>query len=452
MTSFRVLRAFVRLRRRVALLDGTDVAGTERRIEEGIPVHGERAWLLICSCLLASIGLDTGSAAVIIGAMLISPLMSPILGVGLGTAIADRALLARALRELGLATAVTLGVSTLYFMLTPLGEPTAEMVARTTPTLLDVGVALFGGVAGIVAGSRRDQSLALPGVAIATALMPPLCTAGFGLATGSPSFFFGALYLYVINAIFIALATFAVARALRFPLRSFQDARERRREIRLVTTVAGIAILPSLWFLYGTVQKERDRRRVEQFIASELTTRGREVIRWTQSEVEDTTRIKLYLAGTPVEPEALDSLRLRLAEFGLKEATLDVVQSDISARDLERLETDVQRGILQTVELALAARDSARAGTLRSVVRSPLDTSRIREIARDVNGTFPEIVAIAYAPQANLLAVDSLAPPPTLLVEFASATPPDTRTDVLRRAQALVRTRVGGDSLRLVPR
>jgi uncharacterized hydrophobic protein (TIGR00271 family) len=452
MTSFRVLRAFVRLRRRVALLDGTDVAGTERRIEEGIPVHGERAWLLICSCLLASIGLDTGSAAVIIGAMLISPLMSPILGVGLGTAIADRALLARALRELGLATAVTLGVSTLYFMLTPLGEPTAEMVARTTPTLLDVGVALFGGVAGIVAGSRRDQSLALPGVAIATALMPPLCTAGFGLATGSPSFFFGALYLYVINAIFIALATFAVARALRFPLRSFQDARERRREIRLVTTVAGIAILPSLWFLYGTVQKERDRRRVEQFIASELTTRGREVIRWTQSEVEDTTRIKLYLAGTPVEPEALDSLRLRLAEFGLNEASLDVVQSDISARDLERLETDVQRGILQTVELALAARDSARAGTLRSVVRSPLDTSRIREIARDVNGTFPEIVAIAYAPQANLLAVDSLAPPPTLLVEFASATPPETRTDVLRRAQALVRTRVGGDSLRLVPR
>jgi hypothetical protein len=168
--------------------------------------------------------------------------------------------------------------------------------------------------------------------------------------------------------------------------------------------------------------------------------------------VEDTTRIKLYLAGTPVEPEALDSLRLRLAEFGLNEASLDVVQSDISARDLERLETDVQRGILQTVELALAARDSARAGTLRSVVRSPLDTSRIREIARDVNGTFPEIVAIAYAPQANLLAVDSLAPPPTLLVEFASATPPETRTDVLRRAQALVRTRVGGDSLRLVPR
>ncbi len=452
MTSFRVLRAFVRLRRRASLLDGTDVAGTERRIEEGIPVHGERAWLLICSCLLSSIGLDTGSAAVIIGAMLISPLMSPILGVGLGTAIADRALLARALRELGLATAVTLGVSTLYFTLTPLGEPTAELVARTTPTLLDVGVALFGGVAGIVAGSRRDQSLALPGVAIATALMPPLCTAGFGLATGSPAFFFGALYLYVINAIFIALATFAVARALHFPLRSFQDARERRREIRLVTTVAGIAILPSLWFLYGTVQKERERRRVEQFIAAELTTRGREVIRWTQSELDDTTRIKVYLAGTPVEPEALDSLRLRLTEFGLRDASLDVVQSDISARDLERLETDVQRGILQTVELALAGRDSARASAVRTAVRSPLDTSRIREIARDVNGAFPEIVTIAYAPQANLLAADSVAPPPTLLVEFAVATPPDMREDVLRRAQALVRTRVGGDSLRLLPR
>src|SRR5690606_21893873 len=136
-------------------------------------------------------------------------------------AIADRNLLSKAARELSLATVVTLVVSTIYFFLSPLGEPTAEEISRTTPTLLDVGVALFGGIAGIVAGSRRDQSMALPGVAIATALMPPLCTAGFGLATGRPAFFFGALYLYVINAIFIALATFAIVRFLGFPLRSF---------------------------------------------------------------------------------------------------------------------------------------------------------------------------------------------------------------------------------------
>jgi uncharacterized hydrophobic protein (TIGR00271 family) len=452
MASWRVLRALVRTRRRFALLDGTDVEGTTRRIEEGIPVRGERAWLLICSCLLACIGLDTGSAAVIIGAMLISPLMSPILGSGLGIAIADRALLVGALRELALATVATLGVSTLYFTLTPLGEPTGELIARTTPTLLDVGVALFGGVAGIVAGSRRDQSLALPGVAIATALMPPLCTAGFGLATGSPGFFLGALYLYVINAIFIALATFAVARALHFPLRSFASPDKRRREIRLVATVAGIAVLPSLWFLYTTVREEGERRRIEQFLAAELAPRDREVIRWTRVPDPDTTRIKVYLAGAPLEPEVLDSVRAGLAAFRLQDVALDVVQSDISARDLQRLETDVQRGLLQAVALAQAARDSAQAGAARVAPRSPLDTSRIREMARELNGAFPEITAIAYAPQADLLAPDSLRPPPTLLVTFASATSRELREDVLTRARALVQARLGGDSLRVTPR
>lgn len=447
MASWRVLRTLVRLRQRVALLDGTDIEGTERRIEAGIPMRGERAWLLLCSCLLACIGLDTGSAAVIIGAMLISPLMSPILGSGLSIAIADRALLAQALRELALATLVTLAVSTLYFTLTPLGEPTAELIARTRPTLLDVGVALFGGVAGIVAGSRRDQSLALPGVAIATALMPPLCTAGFGLATGSPAFFLGALYLYGLNAIFIALATFAVVRALRFPLRSFADADARRREIRLVATVAGLAVLPSLWFLYSTVREEGQRRRVEQFIATELTPRGREVIRWTTTVLDDTTHVKVYLAGAPIEPEALDSVRQRLPAFGLQGIALDVVQSDISSRDLKRLETDVQRGILQAVELAQAARDSVQASAARVAGRSLLDTARIREIAREVNGAFPEITAIAYAPQADLLAPDSLRPPPTLFVTFGGDASATAQGQILQRVQSLVRARLGGDSL-----
>jgi uncharacterized membrane protein len=319
-------------------------------------------------------------------------------------AIADRALLTLSMRELTLATVATLGVSTTYFMLSPLGEPTAELVARTTPTLLDVGVALFGGVAGIVAGSRRDQSLALPGVAIATALMPPLCTAGFGLATGRPAFLLGALYLYVINAIFIALATFAVARALHFPLRSFPDQRARRREIRLVTSVASLAVLPSLWFLYTTVQDARERRRIDQFIAAEVSGRGREVLRWTVTHADDSTRLKLYLAGQPIEPAVLDSMRQRLPSYRLPEASLDVVQSDISARDLQRLETDVQRGILQAVELAQAARDSARASGRRLATPSALDTASIRQLARELQGAFPEFVAIAYAPQADLLA------------------------------------------------
>ena len=162
--------------RRVALQDGTDVAQTVQRISSGIHVRGEVPSMLVCSCLLASIGLDVNSTAVIIGAMLISPLMSPILGMGLAAAQVDRPLLVDSARELALATVVALVTSALYFRISPLGEPTPELIARTTPTLLDVGGSCFGGVAGIVAGSRKETNLALPGVAIATALMPPLCT------------------------------------------------------------------------------------------------------------------------------------------------------------------------------------------------------------------------------------------------------------------------------------
>ncbi len=457
MKYFGLLRFYVRVRDRLALIGGTDVPGTEQRIEDGIPVRGERAWLLVCSCLLASIGLDVGSAAVIIGAMLISPLMSPILGVGLGVAIADRNLLSKALRELSLATIVTLLVSTLYFMLSPLAEPTAEEIARTTPTLLDVGVALFGGIAGIVAGSRRDQSLALPGVAIATALMPPLCTAGFGLATGRPAFFFGALYLYVINAIFIALATFAIARFLKFPLRSFSGEKARRREIRLVAGVAGIAVLPSLWFLYTTVGAARERSRVGQFLTAEVASRGGEVLRWENVDVADSMNVKIYLAGRRLEPETLDTLRSKLPEYGLSGVGLDVVQSDISPRDLQRLQTDVQSGILQAIEIAQSARDSAVAlDSLRRatapVPMSPLDTAQMRSVAAEMASAFPEFTTVAYAPQADLLAQDSVAPPPTLFVQFAASVGTDARSDLLARAEALVRTRLKTDSIRVLAR
>ncbi|MCU0616355.1 MAG: DUF389 domain-containing protein [Gemmatimonadaceae bacterium] len=447
MASWRALRALVRLRRRIALLDGTDAVGTARRIEDGIPMQGERAWLLLCSCLLASIGLDTGSVAVIIGAMLISPLMSPILGSGLSIAVADRAMLARALRELALATVATLALSSLYFSVTPLGEPTSELIARTRPTLLDVGVALFGGVAGIVAGSRRDQSLALPGVAIATALMPPLCTAGFGLATGRPAFFFGALYLFVLNAIFIALATFAVARVLQFPLRSFTDTKTRRREVRLVSALAVIAIVPSLWFLYTTVRDEGQRRRINQFIDAELASRGREVIRWSVAPRTDSTVVKLYLAGVRLEAATLDSLQTRLDAYGLSSARLEIVQSDISARDLERLEQEVQGEILQAIAIAQAARDSARADAARGLLDAPLNSASLASLVQMVRVTFPEVRAMTLSGSPNLLQTDSASTRPLLLLTLSDSLRPNERTALLGRITSLVQSIAPRDSV-----
>ena len=251
------------------------------------------------------------------------------------------------------------------------------------------------------------------------------------------------------------MATFGIARLLGFPLRSFADKKARRREIRLVTAIAAIAVLPSVGFLYFTVQNVRERRRVDQFLAAEVVPRGGEVLRWTRADVGDSARIKLFLAGRPRETETVDTLHGLLPAYGLNDFGIDLVQSDISSRDLLRMESDAQRGILQVIEMAQSARDSTaaiEAARRAAVPPNVLDTAQIRRVAREMASAFPEFITVAYAAQANLLASDSLRPPPTLFVEFGANISGASRLEILGRAQALVRTRIGSDSIRLVAR
>ncbi len=451
---WRLLRRVVRLRRRLSLSHDTDIEETTHRITDGIRIDGEAPWMLVCSCLLASIGLDVNSTAVIIGAMLISPLMSPILGVGLATGVADRALLKLSVRELGFAALLSLVTSAIYFRISPLGEPTGELIARTTPTLLDVGVAFFGGVAGMVAGSRRQTSMALPGVAIATALMPPICTAGFGLATGRPAFFLGALYLFLLNALFIALATFLVVRLLGFPLRRFASPTARRREVRVIGTVATIAVLPSLWFLYTTVQQQRGLRRIERFVSQTIRARGHEVLRWDRQEEGDSAVIKVFIAGQPLSGTELDSVLATRPQFGLERSRILPVQSDVTSRDLARMQSDIRAGVLELIASTQETRDSASRSTLRrdslSRVRQPaLDSTRVRMLALEMRQVFPEIQGIAWIPIPDLISRDSVPPTPTLRLTFEPGVNTATRLDVSRRAAAFARTRLGPDSIRI---
>ncbi len=450
----RVLRQLIRLRNRLTLANDTAIDETTHRITDNIRLDGEAPWMLVCSCLLASIGLDVNSTAVIIGAMLISPLMSPILGIGLATGVADRKLLQLSARELGFAALVSLVTSAVYFRLSPLGEPTGELIARTTPTILDVGVAFFGGVAGIVAGSRKQTSMALPGVAIATALMPPICTAGFGLATGRPGFFFGALYLFLLNALFIALATFIVVRLLRFPLREFASARARVRELRIIGGVAGVAVLPSLWFLYTTVQQQREQRRVEQFVNETIASRGHEVLRWDRQSEADSTVIKVFIAGEPLSSAELDSVNAVRVEYGLADARILPIQSDVSSRDLARMQSDIQAGVLSLVANTQATRDSAaraaRADSIRRNARPALDSAKVRALAAELQPVFPEILRIAWIPIPDLLSRDSVPPPPTLVLTFAPDVSPATRQDVLQRFGALANARLRPDSVHVI--
>ena len=313
-------------------------------------------------------------------------------------------------------------------------------------------VAFFGGIAGIVAGSRRQTSLALPGAAIATALMPPLCTAGFGIATGRPEFFLGALYLFVLNALFIALATFIMVRLLHFPLVKFGTPAARRHEVRVIGTVAAFAILPSLWFLYTTVQVRREDNRLAQFVKREVSLRGHDVLRWTRELVRDTTVVKLFIAGRPVSTAELDSIQDATATLALGAVRVVPVQSEITREDLSRVEGTLRTDVLALLALAQASRDSARDADARRAIAtvSPArDSAQVRQLAQEIRAAFREVQGVRWTPIPDLLAADSARGVPELALSFARQVPTTTRRDVRERVEQFVHTRLLTDSIRV---
>ncbi|GAB3531418.1 TIGR00341 family protein [Pontibacter brevis] len=333
----------------------TDEEGTIREIYDKIPIRGNNTWMLICSAMLASIGLDTGSGAVIIGAMLISPLMSPILGVGLSVGINDREMLVASAKNLALAAAAGLFVSTFYFSITPLGEPTNEILARTQPTLLDVMVAFFGGVAGIISISRSDRSNAIPGVAIATALMPPLCTAGYGLAIGRFDFFFGGFYLFFINAVFISLSTFLIVKYLNFHIKHYVNQEKERKVARIMAIMLVIVVLPSVYFLYNIYKDVQTRKQIENLVIRDFTSRNNEIIKWEVQQADTVNYIKIYSVGKQVDEGLVEHYNSVLQESALGNYQVRLVQLDVSPEEVERIAYDVTntltRDFIKTLEL-----------------------------------------------------------------------------------------------------
>lgn len=235
-------------------------------IKKGIIFKGTNLWILIFAIIVASVGLNMNSTAVIIGAMLISPLMGPINGMGYSIATYDFDLFRKSIKNFLFAIIASLVASTTYFALSPISTAHSELLARTSPTIYDVLIALFGGLAGIVAISTKQKGNVIPGVAIATALMPPLCTAGYGLATGQYDFFFGAFYLFTINTIFIAIASVWISQLLKFPIRSLIDQFKKRRIERITNAVIVIVLLPSIYFGYKLVKKEEFLQRANQYV------------------------------------------------------------------------------------------------------------------------------------------------------------------------------------------
>jgi len=258
----------------IELLDfrqDTDRAATIEAIKVDIPYKGATAWILVCSIFVASVGLNANSTAVVIGAMLISPLMGPILGVGMSIAINDIDTLKRSLINLAIMIALSLLTAFLFFWLFPLSADTSELLGRVKPDIRDVLIAFFGGLALIIARTKKGTiATVIFGVAIATALMPPLCTAGYGLAIGNWKYFLGAMYLFTINTIFIALATFIVLKLLRFPMIKYVNSKKRNRISKIATLLALIVMIPAVWTFINVLNENNFYRDARNFVDTEL--------------------------------------------------------------------------------------------------------------------------------------------------------------------------------------
>lgn len=327
----------------------------DSRIRNDIELTGATPWILMFAIFIASVGLNVNSAAAIIGAMLISPLMGPIMGIGYGIAIYDFPLIRRAITNLGIATGLSILTSALYFSVTPLSQAQTELLARTTPTIWDVLIALFGGLAGSVAATRRKKSNVIPGVAIATALMPPLCTVGYGLAHLKWDFVIGAFYLFSINSVFIAISMVLVTGFLHLPQRNFVD---RRVEHRVKTALFVIAIataVPSAYLAFGLVRAEVFRTNAHAFIKREFQFKHTSVVAVALAPEKKT--IEVTLTGDPIEQSTLDTLNARLTGARLMGASLVVHQ-----------------GASRNVDVA-----SLKEGILTDLYRANIDTLRERD-------------------------------------------------------------------------
>ena len=429
-----------------ALPDKTDETAIVEQISDGVTFRGANLWVLIFAIFIACLGLNLNSTAVIIGAMLISPLMGPIIGMGLAVGRADLELLKRSLTNYGVSTVISVLTAALYFQLTPLTEAQSELLARTSPTLYDVLIALFGGAAGILALSTGGKGNVIPGVAIATALMPPLCTAGYGLAMGEWSFFFGACYLFFINTVFIALATYVGVRLLQFKPKQFVDKGRLAVVNRYIAVIVVVTMLPAVYMTTQIIRQSVFENHVKQFVKQELNHPGTRIL--SEQADRETKTLDVVALGAALPNEMIEAARQRLADYQLADYQLNVIQgaqsdSLLLARNNAGTQQslsgqDQQHLVLQTERVAQLERETADYRRLDALAR---------EIAGEVKAVCPKVESIGLS-KITETPVDSGAVRSYVLAVANSRTPlPATDRD--RLAQWL-KVRTQADSLRLV--
>lgn len=440
------------LARRFSLHDDqSDFETIDRTLREGVEMKGTNLWVLMLAIFIASIGLNVNSTAVIIGAMLVSPLMGPIMGVGYGVGINDYQLIEKALGNLLVAVFIALLTSTLYFLVSPLSAAQSELLARTTPSIWDVLIALFGGLAGMIAVTRKEKTNILPGVAIATALMPPLCTAGYGIANGSLEIFLGAFYLFCINGVFIAFATLILVGYLQPPHKRFVNPQVERKVKFYTYGVVLCTILPSIYLAYGLVTHEVFQARVKDFIRNEVVFENSFIAK--QKILPDEQLIDLTVVGQKISATQLDQLAKKLASYHLAQAHLVVHQTVVKELDEASLKQSLLTDVLSSNQAVFDTKNQQIQALEKQVAQLTAQQSQQAELLQtqkiwlsEFAVLFPQVRQLAIA-KTLIYQTDAATATPVLLVTVTANKA--FSKEEQRRSMAWFKVKTGVDEVKL---
>jgi len=455
-----------------SISEGTDTIGTLVAIKKDIIFKGRSIWILIASIFIASVGLNQNSTAVVIGAMLISPLMGPILGMGLSVGTNDWETLKKAFKFFLISAVISIITSTIYFLITPLKEINSELFARTQPTLLDVFVGVFGGIAGIVAISGKEKWNVIPGVAIATALMPPLCTAGYGLATWQISYFVGALYLFFINSVFISLSTFIIVKYLRFPLMNYVSPKKERKIKLYIIIFVILIILPSANIFWGVIQESRFNFRVESFFDENLKVYKSDIIYTDIVYSKNISSIDIYLTDEIFSKAEMLDLKEMLPIYGLSNKGAGIIVTDSTALIFHQEKNNLDTLVNKIENIGEAIHNKLRVGILEDIykkqegiiqgknsqidfleaqlIKIKQDTFPLKSIKKELEIQYPKIKQFAFAKTIQLNTSNKYDTIPSLLVKWEKGT---YRSHIRKKSKMLekwMKIRLDLDTLRVV--
>ncbi len=415
-------------------------------VESSIDFQGAQLWILIFAIFIASLGLNVNSTAVIIGAMLISPLMGPIIGMGLAVGISDISLLRRSATNFLVATVISVITATIYFAITPLDEAQSELLARTSPSLYDVLIALLGGAAGFIALTTKGKGNVIPGVAIATALMPPLCTAGYGLAVGNLSYFLGAFYLFFINTVFIGLATLVGTRMLKFKQITLPDADSMRKVKRYIVVIVVLTMLPASYMTWRIIRQSIANNNLRKFVRTELAFKGTQILSNTIDENDK--MLNILALGKTIPNSAIKQAASKLGEYQLGGYQLNIIQgeqSDSLLRTNKEISNPVMSGEAQN------QKSIEQSQQIRQLESSLANYTRYESLAKDLQPElktlFPQVAQLSLS-NVNEVATDSAKQKRYILAVVNSR----SRIDASNRAtlQRWLKSRCKADSLRLI--